>query len=334
MSSLESNRTIEIVQCLNCNSVVPKRLYCRKCGKVLLDSTIKAIPESTIEKEEFTPYKEKEINTQTKSSQDFAYRTPYDQLKTIRAETKGIEDYRTVYLKDIRQGNQESLKQNDIAEISYKAEKITSPPNNQFEKQGNINTENNHKIYTPDLYVKEIIEKVTKSVKYEVNLVQLLQQGQMTEEVFTRLFNGLADETQKLNIRRAQSINEITNSMKGYESTVLSAQQGMKLLNLRKSIGDASEEEVIVKSSALNWDIKAYGNKILDGRKKSDYLKTLGKLILEEELNELENIALKYSDDANLCNVGKATSERIIKAMQEVASILREASANSISQYF
>jgi hypothetical protein len=167
-----------------------------------------------------------------------------------------------------------------------------------------------------------------------VNLVQLLQEGQITEEIFTRLFNGLADETHGLISRREQSLNELVSLMKGYESTVLSAQQGMKLLDLRKSIGDASEEEFVVKSSALNWDIKNYGNKKLNGHKKSDYLKYIGKLIPEEELKKLENMANQYSEDANSINVSVATRERIMTTMQEVASILREAFSKSSIQYY
>ncbi len=329
---MESNRTIEIVQCINCNSIVPKRLYCRKCGKALLDTTTKTLSEPSINKEKYSPDKEQVSDTNIKSSSIYGNKITYDQLKTIRNEMKIKESYKTTSTDSLPQVEQELIKQNDDIEISKIVENLTPQRTERAEKQTYLITEKDQS-YSPDLYVKEIVEKMSKSVKYEVNLVQLLQEGQMTEEIFTRLFNGLTDETHSLISRREQSINEITSLMKGYESTVLSAQQGMKLLNLRKSIGDASEEEFVIKSSALNWDITYYGNKIRDGHNKSNYLKYIGGLIPEEEITELENIANKYSENEKSINVSKASRERIMNAMQEAASILREASVNSISQY-
>ena len=328
MSSMESNRTIEIVQCLNCNSIVPKRLYCRKCGKVLLDATTKTLSESLINNEYYASNGENELDVDIKSSLNFNHKSAYEQLKTIRNEPKIIEDYRTAGIGVTSRVNKKLLEKNDEIEISYIKENIISQSHEIVEKQVSMKTEKESKGYSPDLYVKQIVEKMAKSVKYEVNLVQLLKEGQMTEEIFTRLFNGLVDETHRLIFRREQSINEIVSLMNCYKSTVLSAQQGMKLLDLRKLIGDASEEEFIVKSSALNWDMLNYGKKILDGHQKSDYLKYIGKLIPEEELKELENIANNYLEDANPIMVSKATQERIMKAMQEAASVLREASVN------
>jgi hypothetical protein len=331
---MASSRTIEIVQCLNCNSIVPKRLYCRKCGKVLLDATTKTLSESSIKKEKFSPNEEQVLNADTKSSLNFTHKSAYEQLKIIRNEIKGIEDNSSNDINITSQVDQELLEQNDEIETSCIEDNITPQRYEIVEKSVNNGLVNEPDGYTPDLYVKEIVEKMAKSVKYEVNLVQLLQEGQITEEIFTRLFNGLADETHGLISRREQSLNELVSLMKGYESTVLSAQQGMKLLDLRKSIGDASEEEFVVKSSALNWDIKNYGNKKLNGHKKSDYLKYIGKLIPEEELKKLENMANQYSEDANSINVSVATRERIMTTMQEVASILREAFSKSSIQYY
>jgi hypothetical protein len=79
------------------------------------------------------------------------------------------------------------------------------------------------KSYTPDPYSKEIIEKMAKQIKYEVNIVQLFKDGQVSEEIFTRLFNSMADEISSLMTRRGEVVNELNGLMKGYKSTVLSA---------------------------------------------------------------------------------------------------------------
>ncbi len=332
-----NNSTLEIVQCPNCGSVVPKRLYCRKCGKVLLNATSKTLSESAIKNEDLALDVDSEKEVAKKKKTLSSDRTALEQLQQIRHEAKLRENSRQAAIEVTSQVDQEALEEDEEQEASIitnnlipeETELIMNQPiseKNKIYEEKIVSQKNESKPYMPDLYVKEIVEKMAKSVKYEVNLVQLLQEGQMTEEIFTRLFNGMADETHGLITRREEVLYELVSLMKGYESTVLSAQQGMKLLDLRKSIGDASEEEFVVKSSALNWDIKNYGNKIMDGRQRSDYLKSLGKLIPEEELKELENSSSKYSKDVSSINVSKAVQERIIKAMQEATSLLSEAS--------
>ena len=66
--------------------------------------------------------------------------------------------------------------------------------------------------------------------------------------------------------------------MNGYKSTVLSAQQMTKLLDLRKSLDDVTEEYK-VKAAALNWDDNHYEEGISEGQLKADYLRSLGGLI-------------------------------------------------------
>jgi hypothetical protein len=180
------------------------------------------------------------------------------------------------------------------------------------------------KPYTPDPYAKEIVEKMAKQVKYEVNLIQLFKDGQVPEEIFTRLFNSMAEEISNLIARREEITKELNSLMKGYKSTLLSAEQGMKLLDLRKSLEDVSEEEHKVKAAALNWDINHYGERISESRLKADYLRSLGNLIPVEEVNDLNKIAASCMDATSMKHVNDGLREKIKKAMQESSSILKE----------
>ena len=335
---MEINSTVEIVRCPYCNSIVPKQLYCRKCGYVLLNATPITLSEQTkkTEKNTANPY----IEPAKIAAKDPEI-SAYEQLQQIRREAKIREDARQSKVESPAQVEKEILRKNiGIETPSPSVEKIFSEPvikdvkaeiieplieEKIISKEEKVLAQKNEpKIYMPDLYVKEIVEKMAKSVKYEVNLVQLLHEGQMTEEIFTRLFNGMADETHGLITRREEVMNELNSLMKGYESTVVSAQQGMKLLELRKSIGDASDEEYGVKSAALNWDIKHYGNKIVEGRQRADYLSSLGKLIPEDEVKDLHKVSAECSEDVSSINVSKSTQERIKKAMEEATSILSD----------
>jgi hypothetical protein len=180
------------------------------------------------------------------------------------------------------------------------------------------------KSYTPDPHAKEIVEKMAKQVKYVVNIVQLFKDGQVPEEIFIRLFNSMADEIGGLMARREEVVKELNGLMKGYESTVLSAQQGMKLLDLRKSLDDVSMEEYAVKAAALNWDISHYGERISEGRLKADYLRSLGNLIPVEEVNDLKKMAASCMEASSMKHISEGTREKIKKAMLEASSILNE----------
>jgi hypothetical protein len=299
----------------------------------MLNATPKTLIDPIGQNEESSPNNDSSRNVSTINPTD---KSAFEQLQQIRVEAKQREVSRENTIEAHLEDNQKALKPNNELENELtenytlrenkKSVKQTNSSKNIFDEDKKMEKKDEPKGYKPDLYVKEIVEKMAKSVKYEVNLVQLLHESQMTEEIFSRLFDGMADETHGLITRREEVLNELVSLMKGYESTVLSAQQGMKLLDLRKSIGDASDDEYIVKSAALNWDIKNYGNKILEGRQRSDYLKSLGKLVPTEELEELQKLSEKYLESVDSINVSNATQERIKQAMQEANSLLKAAS--------
>jgi hypothetical protein len=98
----------------------------------------------------------------------------------------------------------------------------------------------------------------------------------------------------------------------------------MKLLDLRKSLDDVTEEEYVIKAAALNWDIDHYGKKISDGRLKAEYLRSLGNIIPVDEVNELTKIAGKCIETSSIKYISESTREKIKKAMQEASSILTD----------
>jgi hypothetical protein len=114
--------------------------------------------------------------------------------------------------------------------------------------------------------------------------------------------------------------------MKGYESTVFSAQQGIKLLDLRKTLGDVTEEEYVIKAAALNWDINHYGQKISEVRQKADYLRSLGNLIPVEEVDDMKKMAAYYMDASSMRLISDGVRQKIMKAMQEASFIFNEIS--------
>jgi hypothetical protein len=105
---------------------------------------------------------------------------------------------------------------------------------------------------------------------------------------------------------------------------VQSAQQGLKLLDLRRSFDDCSNEEYTVKAAALNWDINHYEKKTSEGQMKADYLRSLGGLIQIDEVNDLKDIVAGCMEASSMKHINDSIREKIKKAMQEASSILKE----------
>jgi len=338
---MATQSTLEIVRCSKCHSVVPKQVYCRKCGQVLLNATPVTLSETGNKDDNqiISPVPEprkSSTKTSTSSSRSNSPKaSAYEQYRQFRREDKLMESARRNALDQNQPQNGKEFPKNVMKNDTPEVVKMT-PPKVETEddpaalEKINVKEErplaqnDDMKLYTPDPYAKEIIEKMAKQVKYEVNIVQLFKDGQVPEEIFTRLFNSMADEISGLMTRREEVVNELNGLMKGYESTVLSAQQGMKLLDLRKSLDDVTEEEYVIKVAALNWDIDHYGQKISEGRQKAEYLRSLGNLIPIEEVNELKKLAAKCMETSSMKHISDGTREKIKKAMQEASSIFNE----------
>jgi len=338
---MATQSVLEIVRCPKCNNIVPKQVYCRKCGQVLLNATPVTLSETGNKDDNqiISPVPEprrSSARASTSSSRSSSPKTSaYEQVQQFRREYKSMEDARLNALDQNQSQDGEESPQNGVesgvpevvkmmppkveTEDSPAAlEKIKVKARKPLMQNGDL------KSYTPDPYAKEIIEKMAKQVKYEVNIVQLFKDGQVPEEIFTRLFNSMADEIGGLMARREEVVKELNGLMKGYKSTVLSAQQGMKLLDLRKSLDDVSKEEYVVKAAALNWDISHYGERISEGRLKADYLRSLGNLIPVEEVNDLKKMAASCMEASSMKHISDGTREKIKKAMLEASSILNE----------
>jgi len=185
--------------------------------------------------------------------------------------------------------------------------------------------------YSPDPSTKELLKNLVKHVKYEIKLVQLFRDDQVSEDMFMHLFPIMADEITRLSTRREEALNELNGLINEYGFNVMSAQQGIKLLDLRRTLEDINEEEYLVKVKAFNWDINHYGQKILDNRLKIDYIKFLGNLISAEEVEDLKEMATSCMDASSIKNSIDGIKQKIKKAMQEASSILNEISSTQVS---
>ena len=314
------NMSNELIRCSICNKVVPKQQYCPKCGKLLIKNykapSLKA-KESAPEKRNQKPV-EKIDNGESMELEKLR-----EQMKKIEKERReAIEEESTPIDLIIGEEKEElisgetmvkTLDSKDI--LIDKVEEIAINIGDRF-------------VFTPDKYTMDTVQKLTKNVRYQSRLVKMLGEKEMNEETFLGLYKGLADDTHKLILRRNEVIEEIDSSIDGYENIIKIAQQGMKLLDIRMAIDDASEEEYKVKAAAFKWDINNYSNKIKTDEAKANYLRNLGALVNAEEL---ESLIEDVDDSLNLLqknNVSDETKQKINSSMKEALSLIRETSAS------
>jgi hypothetical protein len=314
---MSTESAVENVLCSKCNKVVPKQDICPECGQVLDAAPL--VPPKTTEKVE--------DQTASRTLNFLQFRREFKKEKTTQSTQTQSQEVKKPPQRIV---NSDALKviENAVPEVekmtSQKVEPVDIESKKVIDEEKPPAQTVDYGSYTPDPYTKELVEKLVKQLRYEVNLVQLFKEGQVPEEIFTRLFNGMTDEIPSLIARRGEVTKELSGLMNGYKSVVQSAQQGLKLLDLRRSFDDCSDEEYKVKAAALNWDVNHYGKKTSEGQMKADYLRSLGGLIQVDEVDDLKDIAAGCMDASSMRHIDDSIREKIKKAMQETSSILNE----------
>ena len=150
--------------------------------------------------------------------------------------------------------------------------------------------------YTPDPLTKEVMMSLAKSLAMEIKLVKLFRDGKMKEETFARLFEKYADEAKLWIDKREEMMGKLAAEIDGMQETYDKSNGELELLEIRKFIGDASEEEYTAKVSGYTWDVEHLDEEIAGNRKEIAYLEDLGKVMPPEELVTLREMAgLQYN---------------------------------------
>jgi len=104
------------------------------------------------------------------------------------------------------------------------------------------------------------------------------------------------------------------------EQELISARKDHELLEIRKNIGDASDDEYNVKAPAYKWDIENLDNEIKNTRGGIQYVINLKGLIPDEEVEELKSMA--ESDFGMLDDLEGITSDTIARMKETLSEAL------------
>ena len=174
--------------------------------------------------------------------------------------------------------------------------------------------------FAPDPLTKEVMENLAKNITLKIRLVRLLRESGVKEETFKKLFDSYVEQGRLWVGRRDEIIRRFKADIGRMEEELVTARKDFELLEIRRNIGDASEEEYNVKAPAYKWDIENLDNEIKNTRGGIKYVINLKGLIPEEEVNELKSMA--DSDYSELDDVEGVTSDTIARMKESLAEAL------------
>jgi len=174
--------------------------------------------------------------------------------------------------------------------------------------------------FAPDPLTKEVMENLAKNITLKIRLVRLLRDGQVKEETFKKLFDSYVEQGRIWVSRRDESVRRFKADIERMEETLVNARKDFELLEIRRNIGDANDEEYKVKAPAYKWDIEHLEEEIKNRKGGILYVANLRKIVPDEEIVELEKMA--DTDYAELDKIEEITSDTVAKMKETLAESL------------
>jgi hypothetical protein len=328
-----SSQSSEVIHCPNCKEDVPKTLYCLNCGYPLYKLEQQKAEETV---EESMP--------EAEPAEDVDMSIEIEQPESIEAvhepepEEEGSEEPDLVE-EEIDEPEPEIETRIEVEEEPEIEEEESVPepeivepetmPVVEPEVETDIFTPEERESYmmdeikiefAPDPLTKEVMENLAKNITLKIRLVRLLRESQVKEETFKKLFDSYVDQGRLWVSRRDETIRRFKGDIDRMDQELISAKKDFELLDIRKNIGDASEEEYNVKAPAYKWDIENLDKEIKSTRGGIQYVINLKGLIPDEEVDELKSMA--ESDFGELDSIDGVTSDTIARMKEALSEAL------------
>lgn len=151
-------------------------------------------------------------------------------------------------------------------------------------------------VFEPEPVIKEVMENLAKNISMKIKLVNLLQDGEVKLETFNRLFDSYNARGELLMNSRNETLERVRFDLDARERALNEAKIGLEELEIRRTIGDVSEDEYKAKSPGFEWDIAHYKDDV--GKKKAEiaYLEDITQVLKAEEITELTEIGQRSYD--------------------------------------
>ena len=337
-----SSQSSEVIHCPNCKEDVPKTLYCLNCGYPLykLEQQKKAEEKEEPEVEE-EPVEEVDMSVEIEQPEPVVtVPEPEPEEEEVLEEPEPVEEEieepepeieTTIEVEDEPEPEieeEEEVPEPEVVELEPVPEpepmpvvepevetEVFTPEERESYMMDEIKIE-----FAPDPLTKEVMENLAKNITLKIRLVRLLRESQVKEETFKKLFDSYVDQGRLWVSRRDEIIRRFKGDIDRMEQELVSAKKDFELLEIRKNIGDAGDEEYNVKAPAYKWDIENLDNEIKNTRGGIQYVINLKGLIPGEEVEELKSMA--ESDFGELDSLEAVTSDTVARMKEALSEAL------------
>ena len=148
-----------------------------------------------------------------------------------------------------------------------------------------------YKVFAPDPLTKDLMDNLAKNISLKLKLVKLYRDGTIKEETFTKLFEGYSKEGKIWSSRRDEMLKKLAVEIEEMEDAFGEATEDLELLEVRRSIGEASEDEYAAKAPAYRWDIDHFDKIVGEKKNRVAYLENISNAMTDDELKGLRGLA-------------------------------------------
>jgi len=174
--------------------------------------------------------------------------------------------------------------------------------------------------FAPDPLTKEVMDNLAKNITLKIRLVKLLKDNQVKEETFKKLFDSYVEQGKIWVSRRDEIVKRFNADIDRMENALVTARKDHELLEIRKSIGDADDEEYIVKAPAYKWDIEHLDKEIKNRKGGIVYVADLKTMVPDVEVHELTRMA--ETDFGELDTIKNVSSDTIASMKETLTEAL------------
>ena len=177
--------------------------------------------------------------------------------------------------------------------------------------------------FAPDPMTRDVMENLGKNITLKIRLVKLLEMEQVKEDTFKKLYDSYVEQGRIWVMRREETIRRFKTDREGMQKKLETAQEEFELLEIRRSIGDTSDEEYSIKAPAYKWDMEHLDREIKNRNAGIAYLDNLRKLVPEEEVENLKQmVETDFSSLRGVEHVSNEMLEQIIGTLKEALEML------------
>jgi hypothetical protein len=336
---MQNDTRSDVVHCPSCDEDVPETLYCLNCGyplykiekETMEEPTEEIIVEETIEEsqdvDEGVSIKVPEPELEVEEIEDFVANEEEDEVQPI-IEAQEVENEEEPQIVETMEEPMEPLiNETDEEDLEVVPEPVILEETVDIEEETLdkplFSPDEMTPDFAPDPMTREVMENLGKNITLKIRLVKLLETEQVKEDTFRKLFNSYVEQGEIWVTRRAETIRRFKTDIEGMQKKLETAQEEFELLEIRRSIGDTSEEEYGIKAPAYKWDMEHLDREIKNRNAGLAYLDNLSKLVPEEEVENLKKmVTTEFSSLQKVEHVSLEIIDQIKDTLRQALNML------------